>query len=267
MANTGNGVTFCPDALIFPLGVVITCPGSLGNLEFRAAGIYINNLLNGGGGGGDVSGPASSVDGYVVLFDGASGKLLKQGTGPLGSAAYLASTAFDAAGSAAAAQAASQPLDAALTALSGGSDFVQFTGPSGTVKVFTLPNSNATLADTSTAQTLTNKRNTPRVVAISYAASITPNSDTTDVLNVGTITGTLTVNTPSGTPTDGQTIRFRFVQDSTGYAITFDSGYAFGSLITSSDIPSTASAKFEVLVEYVLADLKWRIIAYSGVFT
>ncbi|MHC4180245.1 MAG: autotransporter outer membrane beta-barrel domain-containing protein, partial [Planctomycetota bacterium] len=38
-----------------------------------------------------------------------------------------------------------QPLDAALTALAGGSDFVQFTGPLTSTKIFTLPNSAATL--------------------------------------------------------------------------------------------------------------------------
>lgn len=38
-----------------------------------------------------------------------------------------------------------QPLDAALTALAAGSDFVQFTGPLTTTKVFTLPNASSTL--------------------------------------------------------------------------------------------------------------------------
>jgi hypothetical protein len=38
-----------------------------------------------------------------------------------------------------------QISDAALTALAAGSDFVQFTGPTSSTKVFTLPNSNSTL--------------------------------------------------------------------------------------------------------------------------
>lgn len=40
---------------------------------------------------------------------------------------------------------AKQPLDAALTALAAGSDFVQFTGPLTTTKVFTLPDASSTL--------------------------------------------------------------------------------------------------------------------------
>ena len=43
---------------------------------------------------GAVTGPASTTDSYVALFDGTSGKLLKSGTGALGTAAYTASTAY-----------------------------------------------------------------------------------------------------------------------------------------------------------------------------
>ncbi|HSO89263.1 MAG TPA: hypothetical protein VLQ91_22105, partial [Draconibacterium sp.] len=43
---------------------------------------------------GAVVGPASTTDSYVALFDGTSGKLLKAGTGALGTAAYTASTAY-----------------------------------------------------------------------------------------------------------------------------------------------------------------------------
>ena len=43
---------------------------------------------------GAVVGPASSTDNYVALFSGTSGKLLKAGSGVLGSAAYTASTAY-----------------------------------------------------------------------------------------------------------------------------------------------------------------------------
>lgn len=69
-------------------------------------------------GAGDVVGPAGATGNNVVLFDGATGKLVKDG-GTLGSAAYTASGAYDAAGAAAAAQAASQPADADLTTWAG----------------------------------------------------------------------------------------------------------------------------------------------------
>ena len=67
-------------------------------------------------GSGDVVGPASAVDSNVALFNGITGKLIKDG-GTLGTAAFQPSSAFDASGAAAAAQAASQPLDSDLTAI------------------------------------------------------------------------------------------------------------------------------------------------------
>ncbi len=276
-----------------------------------------------------------------------------------------------------------QPVDAALTALAAGSDFVQFTGPSASTKVFTLPNANATIltsqASVTVAQggtgrntsttaygliaagttatgahqtiaaglttqilvgggasalpvwttatgsgapvretsptlvtpnlgtpsavnlangtalpistgvsglgtgvatalaatpntgggvvtatgtaTLTNKRITPRVASISYAASITPDSDAAEVVNVGTLTGAITINAPTGTPTDGQLLTLRFVQDATGRAITWNAAFAFGTDITSALLPTTANAKFEVGCRWNAADSKWRVVA------
>lgn len=51
----------------------------------------------GGGGSGDVVGPAGATNGNVALFDGPTGKLIKDG-GTLGTAAFTASTAYEVAG-------------------------------------------------------------------------------------------------------------------------------------------------------------------------
>jgi hypothetical protein len=50
---------------------------------------------------GDVEGPASAVDGRPALFDGTTGKLLKQASAALGTAAFAATSDFDAVGAAA----------------------------------------------------------------------------------------------------------------------------------------------------------------------
>lgn len=47
-----------------------------------------------------------------------------------------------------------QPADAALTAIAGGSDFVQFTGPATSTKVFTLPNASTTILTANAAVTV-----------------------------------------------------------------------------------------------------------------
>lgn len=61
-----------------------------------------------GGGGGDIVGPASAVNNGVALFNGTTGKLLKDG-GVLGSAAFTASTAYATAAQGALAGTALQP--------------------------------------------------------------------------------------------------------------------------------------------------------------
>jgi hypothetical protein len=47
-----------------------------------------------------------------------------------------------------------QQSDAALSALAGGSDFVKFSGPTGSIKTFTLPDANATILTSSAAVTV-----------------------------------------------------------------------------------------------------------------
>lgn len=77
-----------------------------------------------------------------------------------------------------------QPLDAALTALAAGSDFVQFTGPATETKVFTLPDANATLLyaggalGTPSSGTLTNCAGLPDT-GVTFTDVTTGNASTT----------------------------------------------------------------------------------------
>lgn len=100
-----------------------------------------------------------------------------------------------------------------------------------------------------------------RVATVAYSASRTPNADTTDVYNIGALTGGITINNPSGTPVDGQMLRLRFLQDGTGgRVITWGSQFAFGTDITTALIPLSASTKWEMLFTYHSGDVKWRTI-------
>lgn len=103
-------------------------------------------------------------------------------------------------------------------------------------------------------------------VSVAYAASITPDIDSYGTFNVGTLTGTITVNNPTGTPVERQPMTFRFVQDGTGYAISWGSMYAFGTDITSGDLPTTANADFEVSFRYHVGDAKMRCIGLARGF-
>lgn len=101
-----------------------------------------------------------------------------------------------------------------------------------------------------------------RAVTVAFAATVTPNADTTDVLNIGALTGNITIANPTGTPVDGQNLRLRLAQDGTGSrTLTWGNAFAFGTDVTAALIPSAASAKWEMLFTWDAADSKWRAAA------
>lgn len=106
-----------------------------------------------------------------------------------------------------------------------------------------------------------------RATTVAYAATVTPNADTTDVLNIGALTGNLTLAAPTGTPRDGQTLMLRLQQDGTGSrTITYNAAFAFGTDVTAALDPSTASAKWTRLFAWNASDSKWRALAIARGF-
>ena len=87
-----NGLTFSDDRTTITVGASgpqgatgqgVPAGGTTGQVLAKASGTnYDTEWVTGGGGGGsgDVVGPASSVDGRAALFDGITGKLIKQAT-------------------------------------------------------------------------------------------------------------------------------------------------------------------------------------------
>lgn len=69
----------------------------------------------------------------------------------------------------------------------------------------------------------------PYLQDIAYAASITPDASAGDVIDVGTLTGTLTINAPTN-PIRGRELTFMFLQDGTGgRVITWDAAFKKGT--------------------------------------
>tara|TARA_R110000868_G_scaffold25102_3_gene98002 strand:- start:754 stop:1377 length:624 start_codon:yes stop_codon:yes gene_type:complete len=118
---------------------------------------------------------------------------------------------------------------------------------SGTVNVFiTLPSQNATV----------------RVVVIADGTSITVNSDSTDLATqVNTqVAGTLTINAPTGTPSNGQKVLIRLQATN---AQTFSWNAIFtGSTDLSLPLTSSSGSKYDYLgFVYNTPAAKWQMLA------
>jgi hypothetical protein len=127
-AITGSGLTMSTARL---LGRSTASSGAIEEITLGSGLTLTAGTLSatgGGGGSGDVVGPASSVDSRPALFDGTTGKLLKQGSAILGDAAYknTGTTAGTlAAGDDARMTNARTPTVHASTHLTGGADAIQ----------------------------------------------------------------------------------------------------------------------------------------------
>ena len=120
----------------------------------------------------------------------------------------------------------------------------------------------------SSTTTFTNKRITKRVTTLTDAATIAINSDNMDMGKV-TLTASRTLGTPTGTPTDGQTLLLEVVQGGSGsYTLTADStstagSYRFGSDVTSFSLSTAVGKKDLILLTYLSDITGWAVASIS----
>lgn len=122
----------------------------------------------------------------------------------------------------------------------------------------------ATLGGT---ETLTNKRITQRVVSMADATSTTPTGDTADMDTQANTqsAGTLTVNAPSGTPTDGQKLIIR-IKSTNVQTFSWNSIYR-GSTDLPLETATTGSSKTDYYgFIYNAADTKWDYMSKNEGF-
>lgn len=180
----------------------------------------------------------------LALADAAAGRTALG----LGTAATQASTAFEVAGAAAAAQAASQPLDSDLTAIAAltttsfgrgllalgdaaagrttlglviGTNVQAWDADLDSWAGKTAPS--GTAVGTTDTQTLTNKRLTPRVTTITSSATPTVNTDDCDDVTITALATNITSMTTSltGTPANFDKLIIRILDNGVSRTITW----------------------------------------------
>jgi len=133
-----------------------------------------------------------------------------------------------------------QPLDAALTALAAGSDFVDFTGPASSAKTFTLPDADATISYTVASGTAT--LNTAEIASTACATVVTE-----------TATGTATTDIITWTPNAD-------IVAVTGYAPVTTGGLAIYPYPSSNNVNFKVCNPTNAAITPGAVTLNWRVI-------
>jgi hypothetical protein len=116
-----------------------------------------------------------------------------------------------------------------------------------------------------TGGTISGTRINHRAVAAgATSGTLTPNGNTTDVFNAFGLTGAITVDTPSGTPVDGQRLMLRFEDNGTGRGITW-TGTSGAYRAVGVTLPTTTVASKVTYVGcvYNSTDIFWDAIAVA----
>lgn len=119
----------------------------------------------------------------------------------------------------------------------------------------------ASIATYAGAETLTNKRINPRVSTTTSTATLTPDISSFDQYNLTAQAAALTVAAPTGTPVDGNKIMFRFLDNGTARAITWNATYtAIGVTLPTTTV---ISKMLYVGCIYNAANTRWDVIAVT----
>lgn len=125
----------------------------------------------------------------------------------------------------------------------------------------TFPSTNANVVGETQTQTLTNKRITKRSGTTASTASLTIDSDATDIYTVTALAAAMTINAPTGTPTVGQTIILRIKDDGTARALTWNAAF----VAIGVTLPSTTVANKLLYVGFIwnATSSKWDVVSVN----
>ena len=113
----------------------------------------------------------------------------------------------------------------------------------------------------SKTQTLTNKRITARVQSVADAATVTPNADSDDCVDITAIAQAFTIANPSGTPTNFQKLTIRIKDNATARAITWGNGYVAGGTALPSTTVLSKILNLGFIYNTANSLNKWQLVA------
>lgn len=111
----------------------------------------------------------------------------------------------------------------------------------------------------SATATLTNKRITSRTGTTASTSSLTIDSDSYDFYTVTALAANLTINNPTGTPTEGQKLIVRIKDNGTSRTFTWGANFRAG---TDISLPTATTINKTVYVGFIwnATDSKWDCV-------
>jgi hypothetical protein len=138
---------------------------------------------------------------------------------------------------------------------------MSFAGGGSVSTVMTMPTTSQTIVGTTATQTLTEKRITKRVATVASTNSLTINGDAVDMYTITALNEAITVNEPTGTETEGQTLLIRIKDNGTARGITWNAAFRAG---TDIPLPTTTVLSKTMYCSFVWnsTDSKWDFVGY-----
>ena len=109
--------------------------------------------------------------------------------------------------------------------------------------------------------TLTNKRIQPRFVTAATATTLTPDVSVGDIYAYTALASALTINAPIGTPTNGEKLMFRLLDNGTPQTLTWHATFT----VIGVTLPTTTTASKTTYVGciYNANNTRWDVIAVT----
>lgn len=125
--------------------------------------------------------------------------------------------------------------------------------------LFLRSTTNQAVATDTNTLTFTNKRFTDRVGTTASSATPTPNANTDDMYTVTALAVNATFGSPTGTPTNGQSLTIRVKDNGTARTLAFNAIYrAIGVTLPTTTV---ISKTLYLGLKYNSADTKWDVLA------